>query len=142
MTQENDGWIKMSDRHPTDCDFPVFCYGPHCGMPHKIYSSLAEINNPGELTTGVTHWRPCVIPALPVPPKKEPTQQEDDNEAYQEYCGSPNSYWQSIWHAALAYRDAQNREDLKHVVALGFDKSENQECGLIKRLRRRCGLEE
>ena len=91
---------------------------------------------------------PATIPAQP---KKEPTQFDMDemefDKQFKEF-GSMNSsqkidamhYRRTAWHAALVYRDAQNREDLANIeeaYSNGLKPSREK----LSRIRRRCGLE-
>jgi hypothetical protein len=133
-TQENDGWIKMSERKPTDADCPVW-YWRDGGAPCHYHS----------LSTLVwTHWKPSVLPA---PPPKEQTQEQID---YAEYvcwwegnADSPKCNTWPAWKAALAYRDAQNREDLGRIRVFNHNTPDEltQTGAAIVNLRKRCGLD-
>lgn len=129
----SDGWIKMTERKPEADGKAIWLYfggGSDACELIRIYHGYS-----GE----ATHWKPA---ALPAPPKKELTQREKDEEVYQQWlkdAGVP--YWKDdasdAWHAALAYRDGQNREDLEG-VPYGI------ECGSrnkVLNLRRRAGLD-
>ena len=70
----------------------------------------------------------------------------NDDEAYKKWIERPNlthdSDTQSAWHAALAYRDAQNKEDLNELlvtIPTGYKSSILNEAP-YDRLRKRCGL--
>jgi hypothetical protein len=82
-----------------------------------------------------THWQLATVPA---PPKPEPMQREQESEAFLHFANTTPTYMaEDIWHAALAYRDAQNREDLHW---FGHDLSGVVNHGSIASLRKRCGL--
>lgn len=129
----HDGWIKMSERKPTRADLPVWwAYSPD-GDPEV------------ELSRELLHWLPDVYwqPAtLPEPPKKELTQREKDEEEFRSFFlrMRGDSEAETVWLAALAYRDKQNAEDLLGLTASGpFASSE--EMIKLNRLRHRCGLD-
>jgi hypothetical protein len=145
MTTQNDGWIKMSERKPTMNDLPVWGINAENGkLPflctHDNWSDMmpGQNNRYSGFNNWATHWQPATIPA---PPKKELTQREKDEEAF--------IHWESgshrvdddpryAWHAALAYRDQQNAEDLE---AVGFPLMHTDKHGPFAALRRRCGLD-
>lgn len=144
MSDENNGWNLASksrapdgelvliwdNRHPKDGGGKPF--GTYCAnqLPH-------------------THWRLAQLPAPPKPEQVEKTQQELDREAYlafenrgavlslSPYIGQDR---QAAWHAALAYRDAQNREDLANIgqYSSAFDTAAHVVA--LFNLRKRCGL--
>lgn len=119
MSTQSDGWIKTSERMPTEADLPV--WGIKASEGYRPF--LVTDENWPELAPGqngreagfngwATHWKPA---ALPEPPKKEMTQRERDEEALEAWKQSQLNFFtgrNDAWHAALAYRDAQNREDL------------------------------
>ena len=140
MSADNDGWIKMSERQPALSAYPVWQTNRAGGVT-LVVCHAHDI-------PGSTHWQPATLPA---PPAKEMTQAEKDTEEYTALFGDPlcfysskgcQAYTSDVWHAALAYRDAQNREDLKKPL----DKERQKVWGLIDpdahtNLRRRCGLD-
>jgi len=78
-----------------------------------------------------------------IPAKKEPTQREEDEKAFDDFITeSDDSTWErNAWYAALAYRDAHNREDLANIeeaYSNGLKTSREK----LSRIRRRCGLGE
>jgi len=140
----------MSERRPTEKDFPLWAFSGE--------SEGAYLFNHGTIPgSGFTHWKPAVLPA---PPVKELTQREKDGEAaiawfntewpkiveqYKNALYAPAPFTvPAVWHAALAYRDRQNREDLK-LIAPMLDQALSdygiQKSGTLTNLRRRCGLE-
>lgn len=133
MNTNNDGWIKMSERKPTNANGSIWLYSiyaePGYAVVHTVDCSAFQ-ENPW------THWKPAVLPA---PPAKELTQREKDDKEGRLYAlGMPGSSVAiDVWHAALAYRDAQNREDIEalHGVMLGHVSAP------YSNLRRRCGLD-
>lgn len=137
MSTNND-WIKMSERKPTEADLPIWLYTPtpldvdnNLGMPIQIW--MKEVPR----CLDFTHWRPAK-PDIPAPPAPEPTQREEDEAAALEYIRYNSWSAQSIWHAALAYRDAQNAKDLEDIYA---DCGSSMHRDAYKNLRRRCGLD-
>jgi hypothetical protein len=78
---------------------------------------------------------------LPAPPKPEPTQREEESEAFLHFANTTPTYTaEDVWHAALAYRDAQNRADLDGAHALMKDLPFGNAWQALHRLRKRCGL--
>ena len=135
MNTQNDGWIKMSERKPTE--FPVWGAFELSGINSGI--KVVSFYDRGILPHPVTHWKPAI---LPEPPKKELTQRELDEKAHDMwYSGSGLANWNDptghIWHAALAYRDKQNAEDLGFVR----DMCARIDADALDRLRRRSGLD-
>lgn len=141
------GWIKMSERKPTEADAPAWMSnGPLIELWQKRDFRKYFID-PKQCEW--LHWQPAT---LPEPPAKELTQRELDEEALREwnrreYRGSQVeelvTHCESrAWHAAIAYRDGQNREDLKNVPIPPFDNYACDRDDAIKALRRRCGLDQ
>lgn len=141
------GWIKMSERKPTEADAPAWMSnGPLIELWQKRDFRKYFID---PKQCGWLHWQPAT---LPEPPAKELTQRELDEEALREwnrreYRGSQVeelvTHCESrAWHAAIAYRDKQNAEDLDHVN--GFRVGVIGPIGhdAIINLRRRCGLDQ
>ena len=133
------GWIKMSERKPTEADCPMWVsHSENTG-----FWNIADFRN-HHLAHGWTHWQPAT---LPEPPKKELTQRERDELSFTKWCpvmDKPLKEGRNLaWHAALAYRDGQNREDLSGkfppsvstVLSWG-------EVDAINNLKRRCGLDQ
>lgn len=151
MSDDNDGWIKMSERVPTEADVPYWTHGPdHNGKPMTVFCAHWYASIPLEKAKlWATHWKRAQLPAPPKPEQVEKTQQELDREAYlafenrgavlslSPYIGQDR---QAAWHAALAYRDAQNREDLANIgqYSSAFDTSAHVVA--LFNLRKRCGL--
>ena len=99
---------------------------------HDIWTDISDI------WTAISEIRTN----LPTPPKKELTQRELDEEAHDVWSsGSGLANWNDptghIWHAALAYRDKQNAEDLGFVR----DMCARIDADALDRLRRRSGLD-
>ncbi len=126
----------MSDRKPTQ--FPVW------GFARGWWREVFEICDGGIIPDACTHWKPMERPEPPL----ELTQREDDYCAFRGWLNakygplnalSP-SYALDVWHAALAYRDNQNREDLRNSDGIDWA-SETPMGGSMIRLRRRCGLD-
>ena len=132
------GWIKMSARKPTEADLPVWVYGSEFERIQFYRDSLPNQDK------RFTHWQPG---QAPLPPKKELTQRERDELSFTKWCpvmDKPLKEGRNLaWHAALAYRDGQNREDLSGkfppsvstVLSWG-------EVDAINNLKRRCGLDQ
>ena len=148
-TMKNDGWIKMSDRQP-ERGTDIWTYYPaEANYPERV--TLYE--NVRGLALNATHWKPAHIPA---PPKKEPTQREEDEKASTDWYntewpkvvsqyekslyGPPPFTTNHVWHAALAYRDAQNREDLEKAMDVNRVIYGSAMVEALSRIRRRCGL--
>lgn len=80
--------------------------------------------------------------ALPAPPAKELTQRDSDNKGFDSWCLTQSFVpaLDTVWRAALAYRDKQNAEDLellRSTMQWVAPKSFAYES-----LRRRCGLDQ
>jgi hypothetical protein len=128
-------WIPITTRRPTEEDLPLLIVnGTGYGK-----GSVVEVWRDKILTYDfkhLTHWM-----KLPPPPPKERTQREEDEEACSKWWFESFAYSSPPpfrdWHAALAYRDAQNRADLEHVEVL-FGNHESSQ--MFIRLRKRCGI--
>jgi len=135
MTTNNDGWIKMSERKPTWADFPIWIYGREGGHPGPFVRQ--------EFTNHEVYafWKNAST--LPNPPAKELTQREKDGEAFKRWYDTAkyDCVPRDAWETALAYRDKQNREDLRHVAGLCYDTSDSQQSAALADLHRRCGLD-
>ena len=140
MSTDADGWIRMEDRMPTDADKPFWIYRPN--MPHAFIVTLLEGSATPSNWEAVTHWQPATLPA---PPKAEPTQRELDHNSYMAWINRPaldyTSDTESAWHAALAYRDAQNRTDIQAIHVSPELSANNPADFPFMRLRKRCGLD-
>jgi hypothetical protein len=108
-----DGWIRMSERKPTEADLPVWAYYSDDGtLTHwnRIYA-----------TDGcgcATHWRHAKADT-PAPPPREPTQAERDEAVFDAFNKSGDGFsWSSeahgyttalrtTWLKALAYERAE-----------------------------------
>ena len=138
------GWIKMSARKPSRSDLPFWVNTPAGVWLWEADTEdfdIAQLGHPGATAT---HWQPAT---LPEPPKKELTQRERDELSFTKWCpvmDKPLKEGRNLaWHAALAYRDGQNREDLSGkfppsvstVLSWG-------EVDAINNLKRRCGLDQ
>lgn len=85
---------------------------------------------------------------LPAPPAPEPTQGALDQRAHDAWIDGEGEECQTttgIWHAAIAYRDAQNRADWESgpyvsSQASGGEPMETWNAKHLARLRKRCGL--
>ena len=141
------GWIKMSEHPPTEVDAPVWMSnGPLIELWQKRDFREYFID-PKQCEW--LHWQPAT---LPEPPAKELTQRELDEEALREwnrreYRGSQVeelvTHCESrAWHAAIAYRDKQNAEDVANLglYCSSFDTTAHSIA--VKSLRRRCGLDQ
>ena len=134
----NGGWIKREEGQ--DMAWPAFVAKADTGQVH-CFRSAREMKECEPLHQSYTHWQPAVLPA---PPAKELTQADRDQEAYLEWYRNSSAQENCLhsWHAALAYRDGQNREDLSGkfppsvstVLSWG-------EVDAINNLKRRCGLD-
>lgn len=138
------GWIKMSERKPTKADLPFWVTTRYGVFLWEADTRDCDIFGLSYKTNNVTHWQPAT---LPEPPKKELTQRERDELSFTKWCpvmDKPLKEGRNLaWHAALAYRDGQNREDLSGkfppsvstVLSWG-------EVDAINNLKRRCGLDQ
>lgn len=136
-----DGWIKTSDRLPSESDFPFWSVSKHGAV--GLWDDEDEIKH---FEAGfITHWQPAVLPA---PPAKELTQREKDKEALKQWSLNALgaefelSSESEAWHAALAYRDGQNAEDLENGRNGFWSIQGGNMCAAISSLRRRCGLDQ
>jgi len=88
-----------------------------------------------------THWKPAQLPAPPAP---EPTQQCEDVCAFHNWFIEKGHSLSNMprpvhaWHAALAYRDAQNAKDIRRLACGDWTEDMRQAYWSI---RRRCGLD-
>lgn len=140
MTTENNDWVLMSERKPTEGDLPIYYYCP--AMTSGVWFAEKIDDNPEWCIQRPTHWKRATLPA---PPPRAKSQREEDDEACYEWvrAHNPHNGFNCAWHAALAYRDAQNRADLEEIrrtfqsskCAVFVDSSE------ISRLRKRAGLD-
>jgi len=137
MTQENDGWIKMSERNP-ERGMNIWAYYPE---EKNHAEQVTFYDDTHGVSLSATYWKPAHLPA---PPKKELTQREEDEKAMTELW---NKHWQDkratmtdYAMACLAYRDAQNREDLKNADSGTYIISGISMNEALSRIRRRCGL--
>lgn len=139
-TPDNDGWIKLS----VGMDFPFPAWLVQCDGRVELARNYWDRRSP-------THYKPAVIPA---PPKKELAQREEDEAASFEAwknreldfaLDKPKNMhrdWVDGWHAALAYRDKQNAEDLKLLISDdGYLVGALRRADATHRLRKRCGLD-
>jgi hypothetical protein len=138
MTTNNDGWIKMSDKQPLNA-------APIWGAFEMDGEMVVSFYDRGIFPSIVTHWQPATIPT---PPKKELTQREKDEEAFTKFFLNEAStklldsaVRHEAWHAALAYRDKQNAEDLSNVLFMPEGKTSVPHLEAVTNLRRRCGLD-
>ncbi len=143
-------WIKMSDRLPTPADMPIYRLNESGAKVRLVHDAAYSENAAG-------WWMSAQLPALPAP---EPTLEDIDQSAFVKMYGEHPGYpagsigstvrerdWQtnkSVWFAALAYRDSQNREDVKNIIQWEYTTApnkfqENHHASLVH-LRRRCGL--
>lgn len=98
--KQADGWIRMSERKPTEADLPVWYFSGQavCG-PYELIS------------TGYSHWRPAE--KIPAPPPRELTQAERDEEAFWEWFENQEVYCAcqpelcAGWHAGIAKERAE-----------------------------------
>jgi hypothetical protein len=122
-------WIPITTRRPTEAEqnagIAVGCYrnGEWSQSPVFYGKTWGDDR---------THWTPA---QLPPPPPKERTQREEDEEAFYKHMNNEDRLRGciEIWHAALRYRDAQNREDWLRLCA-------NDPGPPLMRLRKRSGL--
>lgn len=131
----------MSERKPTEADLPVWFHTNGNTLCFNFIPNFTKVPD-----NAWTHWKPAVVPA---PPAKDLTQREKDEEAFFAWnrqtpvCLRDGGKIEGGargdgWHAALAYRDGQNREDLE---ALGFPLMHTDKHAVFASLRRRCGLD-
>lgn len=128
-TQNDSDWVKMSARRPVLADLPVWVYTKD--------KYIFTVNSIADFRAMDTHWKPATLPA---PPAVERSQHELDVIAYYDWHNT--GQWgrgSDEWHAALAYRDAQNAADLQQLFPSN-GVAEGDIRGLIDRLRKRCGL--
>ena len=135
MSNTDERWIKMSERKPTKEDLPVFSVGDE--KPEAWQVNYWRDNLP----VNCVYWCRARIPSMPV---KELTQQQKDARACVEWLAKNEDVFTpfSAWHAALAYRDNQNRKDLDRIPVsvksvLGFE-----EFDYLGNLRRRTGMKD
>lgn len=140
MSTTSDGWIKTSDK-PEGQDFPwpVLMAKADTGQVH-YWRTYREMTQCEPLWREYTHYKPATLPA---PPAKEMTQKEQDWAAWTSHAaghaiGSCTD--RTTWFCALAYRDAQNREDLE-AIPYCFESMGTARDDAIANLRRRCGLD-
>jgi hypothetical protein len=128
MSTNNDGWIKMSERWPTDAEMPVWAYDADGGM---LRGPLLFM---GSAPTSWTHWKKADIPA----PPKEETQDEKDSAEFCKFCRDSNpKSAQSVWHAALAYERAEVGKMLPNRPQHELGRSEL--VAVFEAIRARCG---
>lgn len=134
----NDRWIKMSERKPTEKDYPFWTTSKK-GVGLWTYEEDIEELDPD----WCTHWQPAT---LPEPPAKELTQRERDEEGFQSWYDATPDHMTAlghVWHAALAYRDKQNAEDLENVsTIMEWERPATVSVQKLQSLRRRCGLDQ
>lgn len=139
MSTQNDGWIRFIDRQPTAEEFKR---GVVAGSYRNGEWSKSSIFENARWDKDRTHFM-----VIHEPPKKEMTQAELDSEAFTNACGLPipfhspqmgHAYISDVWHRALAYRDAQNREDLERI---GMPLMHTDAMSIYANLRRRAGME-
>lgn len=75
MNTTNNEWIKFSDRKPVEADFPIWVYDVRDNLVLLFQNPVPTFHRDR------THWKKG--PQLPVPPPKELTQREKDEEANQ-----------------------------------------------------------
>jgi len=134
MNTENNDWILMSEQKPIRECRPIWIHRPTLPEVHRV--TLLEGSATPDDWGLVTHWKRA---ALPPPPPRAKTQREEDEEAYLEFIRTPSFGARDIWHAALAYRDAQNRADLEKMHAEVEGTCEY--FAPLTRLRKRAGCE-
>lgn len=134
-------WTKITPG--TAIPFPAWLYKQDTGQMH-LWRTQREMIECEPLHQLYTHYLPQERAPLPEPPK-ELTQREKDQEVYWRWINSRIEYTTTAetWHAALAYRDAQNAADMSQVD--WCTDHDRVQCLLPKaafnNLRARCGLE-
>lgn len=103
------GWIKMSERKPTEADYPIgYVTEKHYTREHGVLSGVIY-NSVCTPPQDVLYWI-----KLPAPPSREPTQAEKDEAAlvahdkdtYPSSTG-PAECQRKAWFAAIAYERAE-----------------------------------
>jgi hypothetical protein len=131
-----DNWIKMSERQPTERDYPIWVYS-------SAFPADIDRRERGGIIEPVTHWKR----AEPTPaPPKEKSQKELDEEAYMNVAVRNTALnWTTnrAWTAALAWEREQVAAILKTNIgatsAAEWDKNLFER--IINPLRKRCGLD-
>jgi hypothetical protein len=112
--------------------FPSWLYAQQTGHTH-LWRSKQDMTTCEPLWQLYTHYLPQDNGPMPAPPARELTQQEKDEAAGASWidknttrsrswhCGVTSSCEmqpapKDAWHAALSYRDAENRKDLAEVT--------------------------
>jgi hypothetical protein len=123
-------WTPMTERRPTEADLPILLW--NAGVPKAKYTATAEALRSQMQLTCFSHWMKA-----PEPPARELTQREKDearftsfflNEASTKLLNSAVRH--EAWHAALAYRDAENRKDLEGGTWFSWEPG----CGNVPRI--------
>lgn len=134
MSKQNNGWIKMSERKPTDGDLPVLFWNNQ-DDDYELWSKsdgLPTSFREREL------WKPATLPS---PPAKEMGQRDEDEHEFQmRFNGIGYDSPLHVWQKALAYRDAQNRRDMEAISMDDNLENNGTENDPFIRLRKRCGL--
>lgn len=126
MNTEQNDWIPVGDSLPTESDLPVWGInirhvpvGPFLVLREDYYDRVISAKPQTGFNDWATHWKRATIPP---PPPKEQTQAQKDDGAFRKWDESGDGHsWDHknrqqrliVWMAALAMRDAQNKEDLQ-----------------------------
>lgn len=103
-----DGWIKMSERKPTEADairgIFIWCPYDRPALPSLVFSTDCH----DYTSRGWTHWMPAES-YIPAPPTRELTQAEKDEAAYSawEMEAEDNTHPKDGWRGAIAYERAE-----------------------------------
>lgn len=133
------GWIKREEGQ--DITWPALLAVADTGQVH-CFRSAYEMKQVEPLHQLYTHWQPAT---LPEPPKKELTQRERDEGAWKNWYSAnafATRFSDESWHAALAYRDKQNRGDVETIRDAFSNDLTCSEVESYNSLRRRCGLDQ
>lgn len=107
------GWIKMSERKPTEADLPVM-YGAWADDWVCVSSAVNTSPHPS-----YTHWM-----RAPAPPPREPTQFQRDNAAYHEWHRNANGAGTLFaFEAGIAYERAEIAKMMDLMVGEKFTTS-------------------
>lgn len=144
MSTNNDGWILMSERKPTQEDVPLWLALPKSGRDYALSHDGVLLAESAELLydRGATHWKPAAAD-IPAPPREQ-TQAEKDEAELKRWCAeqddSPLFTEKKYWHAALAYERAEVGKMLppyRQLVSYGTGIIEAEKA--IEAIRARCG---
>jgi hypothetical protein len=106
-----DGWIRMSERKPTEADLPVWVYQPNAADGVTVWLRTMNIEDMVACEHAFPMWQPARIPA---PPPREMTQRELDRRAYEDWSLNGKG---DAWSAAIACE----RAEIAKIIEQHFD---------------------